>query len=1259
MFGIVHAHTMYSLDDSAQTPEELVERAKELGIQNVALTDHGTLLGIDDFLAAGKKHGINAVPGLEAYLENRQHFILIAKDLEGYRSISKALRDAQERLVKIRNRTYPIMDDTILRKHFIGNRHVIATSACISGPIAAVLLQGRRLQREKQKLEDKMETLKEFFLSWQNTESVYQKLRMEEQKIKKERTGLKQRCKQLERTAQKKSSRDTQESTGILDALKKELFYIEQRCLQIASERKMAKETVDKLSAKAKKYVILYDKLKKICIPDEKELYQEAKELALHYHSIFPEFYLEVQYHGLEDEAYVMPQLCKISEETGIPLIASNDVHMARQEGWNARQILRYNYFSKHQSVGPSEMELYIKDETAQYDALAQVLSPTCAKQAIRNTRVLSECHVELPHEKHYPVSGNIRSFYRIIETKKAEMKQSGEWTVEHEERLEKEISVMETMGVIDYHMIVYDYCRMIRILSCVPQKELPYLPKDFSKVEAWIKNRGFQSGVYAPPGRGSAAGSLVCYMLGITSLDPLKYQLLFDRYLNLDRITMPDIDTDVKRSLRPYIIKYLKWKYGGAAVASISTKTTYAGRSAVRMAGRDRADEIQDCEYTAKHVEPVISLIPEGASVSECDELLRNKLAADPEKILLVERAEQIEGRLQAVGVHAGGVVISDSADICDYVPVVKNEELNILVTQCDMVQVEEKGLLKMDILGLNTQDIISDTMQMVQKYRGINIDISKIEFEDEVFEKIFSAGYTNSVFQFESSGMKQQLKEFHPSSFEDLILIVAMYRPGPMQYIKGIIDVKHGYKKARYPIEELKPILSNTYGAIVYQEQVMQIFQKLAGYSLGQADLVRRAMSKKKEDKLKVERKAFLFGDPERGIEGCIPRGIDQKKAEQLFQEILEFAKYAFNKSHAAAYAMVAYQTAWLKYHYPQEFFCSVLNNTELDKYSSVWEDCRRMNITILPPDVNLSYYDFVLEDGNIRYGIRGIKGIASRAEIEAITNLRSQAYTETPFLSISNFMDRSGGGGGKKTMEALISAGAFDSFTPHREELFETYLRCRKSGSYSEMDHIKAGSKSCWALMHEIEALGTLVSFNGLEEYPDDKKLGCTPISELQKGRHSIFGLVISAKKKSNRSKKEPYMILSFAGRQGTVQILMSLDAYTQWEEYCNAGCALKVTGDYNDNLFFASSMRPVVLDKYYLCLNSIEATKAAEKIMNEREEGPYPLYVEFRYNASYERIPPTVTLLYLSKRTILRLGAVRFQDSGTRAKLDKHC
>ena len=1004
-------------------------------------------------------------------------------------------------------------------------------------------------------------------------------------------------------------------------------------------------------------------------------------ERAEWFRDLFPSFYLELQYHGLEDEAYVMPLLVRIARETGIPLIAANDAHMtdASDASLEARQILRFNYFRRHQELGEADRELYLKSDEELGEALRQVVDPEAVEEAMGNLQVLGECNVMFPKEKHYPKVEGGASFDELLDTAREAMIQSGDWDDAHEQRLKRERDVIRSMGYVDYHMVVRDFCIMGRSLGVVPKDRLSDMPLRYDQALSWIQKQGYAIGVGVGPGRGSAVGSLVCYLLGITNLDPVKYDLLFERFLNPERVSMPDIDTDIKTSLRPYLIQFIKQKYGEQAVSSISTVMTYAGRGAIKMAGRDRADELygslpakEQAEQKSRYLDRVAKVagfVPEqwDGSLSDLTESFLVQFHGEEER-LLWERAQMIEGKVSSTSVHAGGIVVSDNRDLCEYVPLLWREDKQTWATQCDMIRVEEKGLLKIDLLGLNTLDCITDTLHQIWERHGIAVDLDHLPFEPEVFQEIYATGNTNSVFQFESPGMKQMLREFRPTCFEDLILLVAAYRPGPMQFLDHIIAVKHGREPENYRTPELEPILSKTYSAIIYQEQVMQIFKDLAGYSLGQADLVRRAMSKKKTEKLKVERQAFLFGDPERHIDGCCARGIPEEAANALFDEIMEFARYAFNKSHAAAYAMVSYQTAWLKYHYPAEFLCAMFNNKDQEGYGPLVEDCASYGIALLPPDINRSESGFVVEGDSIRYGFAGIKGIRDSEDLSWILQKRGSRFRYAPFLSLSDFARRVSRDGKllhRGFLFTLAKSGVFDCLAPDREAFVQWLSDAPEEGLIPALENQEGAwrnrPKDRRVLRQwESEYLGRLLSEDPLRDYREDRYYGCTPLEELEEGRCTFLGYVTEYEEKVSK-KGNQMLIVHIQGKGGSRDVL-----------FVNDGCAryrgqmgylehqvVKVQGTNTDGTIFGNWMErlPPVRKTYgYVCQSKESYRLLAEVLSSDREGGTEILDVFTFWKGPADTPVPEPCPLMVRKKvhpeTLVKLG---LKKAGTKLKV----
>lgn len=1256
----VHVHSMYSTFDSTMSTDEICETAKAKGCRNVTLTDHGNMLGYTAFMKSGEKYGINTIPGVETYRENRCHMILFARNHKGFTDISHAMREANTHIEKVKGTTLEnaIMTRDICEQFFKGNTDVVCTSACIMGTISYILLTNHRTKRAHLKDFAKEKELSGDYALYNEACGTYDSAK---KKINELKTEKKQYAKYLTPGYQKKIDKEK----ARLDGMFEEIAALERGNLDVMiNAKENAEKITDTIDAEIKEetanmnkaqelkktykknadtYLKAKAKMDEIVWYTENELYERAKEELRWYKSVFPLFFIEIQYHGIDEEAYVMPILIKLAYEEDVPLIAANDAHMKDNsaDSIEARRIVRYNYFKKAQTVSPADRELYLKTDGELAAWLLKIAPQDAVYEAIFNTRILDTCKVIFPAEEHYPSVNSDVKFTDMIDAGIKRRMEEGsieEWTKEYEDRKNHELKVMTDMGYVDYHKVVEDFCREGRVLGLIPAECVSSAPDDYSLMHEWIKENHFADtcGVGIGPGRGSAVGSLICFLLGITNLDPIKYNLLFERFLNPERVSMPDIDTDIATRIRPLLIKYLKWKYGERAVCSIATETTYAAKGAIQMAGRDRASEKyahlnkkeynEACrKYMYKYTLKLSDNIPEINNITliESEEALKAIIESDEEFKIIWEHAKLIEGKLQGTSVHAGGVIISDNDNINDYVPLAYNTEKDVWAAQCDMIAAEEKGLLKMDMLGLSTLDVISGCISNVKKYRGINVDIGKVEFESEVFEKIYASGMTNSVFQFESSGMKNMLVKFRPDSFEDIILLVACYRPGPLQYLDDIIKVKNKEKPLTYKTPELESILKDTYGAVVYQEQVMQIFQKLAGYSLGGADIVRRAMSKKKVKVLEKERDVFINGDTERNIDGCVKRGISAEIANVLFDEMMEFAKYAFNKSHAAAYAYVSYQTAWLKCHYPVEYMCAMFNVKEQDEYEPVIDDCRQMGIKLLPPDINASYYDFVIEGNSIRYGIKGIKGVgaANNESIESLLHIRK----EKPYENMNDFLIRNirTDANGKihaiqKSMyEKLCNSGMFDVFGYERKSLVSGYMADNRDGLSAEalkheiesLSFVK-GSDGGYNLKAEVELLGAVISFDPLDEYGGEEKYGCVPVGELSGHESeqdiSIMGFVTDVELKKNSWGDEIYQI-KLIGKTGrvTVRTDRRMRDCIKISELMSR--VIKVRGTYMYGMFFSKGILPEFIRpnsvEIYIELDSEASVKAFNTALKE--------------------------------------------------------
>ncbi|HHW48031.1 MAG TPA: DNA polymerase III subunit alpha [Clostridiaceae bacterium] len=808
--------------------------------------------------------------------------------------------------------------------------------------------------------------------------------------------------------------------------------------------------------------------------------YEKAKDLALKFNSIFGQgnFYLELQMNGIEEQNIVNQKLIKISRELGLPLVATNDVHYLYREDAKAHDILLCIQTGKNindeDRMKFSSEDFYFKsveEMAALFKNLPEAVENTC--------RIAEQCNVELEFNKLHlpkfkvPENEEPYEYLRKLCYQGLRNRYGENVSKEYEERLEYELGVIRQMGYVDYFLIVWDFIK-------------------------YAKDRGIMVG----PGRGSAAGSIVAYTLGITNIDPIKYNLLFERFLNPERISMPDIDIDFCFERRQEVIDYVIEKYGKDKVAQIITFGTMAARAAIRDVGRALNIPYNEVDAVAKMIpfqigmtiDKALELNPELKSRYEGDETVRE----------LIDTARRLEGMPRHASTHAAGVVISREP-IVEYVPLQRNEDS--ITTQFPMGILEELGLLKMDFLGLRTLTVIRDTVELIKKNYGREIDIDKLDMDDKNVFKMISEGKTAGVFQLESAGMTQFMKELQPSSLEDIIAGISLYRPGPMDQIPRYIKNKNNPSEIKYHHPLLKNILKVTYGCMVYQEQVMQIVRELAGYSMGRSDLVRRAMAKKKADIMEQERQNFIYGitdsDGNIIVKGAIRNGVDERTANIIFDEMMDFASYAFNKSHAAAYAVVAYQTAWLKHYYPTEFMAALLNSFlgSSDKISQYVHECRSLNIDVLPPDINESDVKFSVINGKIRFGMAAVKNVG----VNAVSGIIDERKTNGLFKSFGDFCERmSSRDVNKRCIESLIKCGAFDSFGVYRSQLMAVYEKMIEGIQVRKKRNLD-GQLSIFEFSVQNEKEDALV-----EEYPEIKEYPQKTLLSMEK---EMLGLYIS--------------------------------------------------------------------------------------------------------------------------------------------------
>ena len=825
--------------------------------------------------------------------------------------------------------------------------------------------------------------------------------------------------------------------------------------------------------------------------------YDEAKKIALKYAEVLGKdnYFLEIQDHGLSEQKRIIPDMLRLSEETGIGLVATNDIHYLKKEDAKYQDVLMCIQMEKKVD-DPDRMkfeteEFYIKSPEEMMALFEYV------PQAIENTeKIAKRCNVDFDfgtrHLPAYAVPDGKDAFEYLRELCQSGLeKRYSPVSDELQKRLDYELGVIKSMGFVDYFLIVWDFIH-------------------------FAKNNGVMVG----PGRGSAAGSIVAYSLGITTVDPIKYGLIFERFLNPERVSMPDIDIDFAPNGRQKIIDYVVEKYGEGQVAQIITFGTMKAKLAIRDVGRALDIPYAEVDKVAKLVPFDLKMtISKALDIStELHALYEN----DSQIKELLDTSMALEGLPRHASTHAAGVVIT-SEPIVNYVPLQLNSE-NFITTQFTKDTVENLGLLKMDFLGLRNLTVIENAVKIIKRTRGIDLNMDEIDYDCKEVYELISSGNTDGVFQLESAGMQSFMQELKPDTLEDVIAGIALYRPGPMEQIPRYIKSKKNPKTIKYKHPLLKNILDVTYGCMVYQEQVLEIVRTLAGYSLGKADSMRRVISKKKADQMVIERKNFIYGSDDGDIPGCIKNGIDEQTAISIFDEINDFANYAFNKSHAAAYAFVTYQTAYLKTFYPVEYMASLISSIDdLDKINHYIANCKEMGIDRLPPDVNKSEDTFTVENNSIRFGLSAVKNVGRAM----ILNLVNERKNNGEFKNFSDFIDRMAGQDmNKRALEGLISCGAFDSMGVKRSQLLAVYekaldgtaraARDNVAGQMSLFDTIEEQSEMQFPNIDELDkktmlkmekqSTGLYFSGHPMEEYTDKiKKLTKYNISDVLTSVH----------------------------------------------------------------------------------------------------------------------------------------------------------
>ncbi|NEM99421.1 DNA polymerase III subunit alpha [Pontibacter burrus] len=1100
VFSHLHTHTQYSLLDGQASIGALMKKAQADGMPAVAMTDHGNMFGAFNFVAEANKYNVKPIVGCEFYLtldrhqksfskeqkDVRHHQLLLAKDQEGYKNLSKLCSLSYIEGVYSK---WPRIDKELLVKYHKG---LIATSCCIGAEVPQAILW---------KTEEEAE---EIFKWWLD-------LFGEDYYIEIQRHGL-----------------QNIDGTG------------------------KSQEDINQVLLKwAKKYNV-----KVICTNDSHYVEQDdwnAHDILLCVNTGedqgTPVGDFQTRYYRFlsDDQKVIYDTVDNVRNKYGNQAGIRQMLQRIEEAGPRTRFGFPNDQFYFKSQAEMNELFKDVPEAVDNTNEIVDKITPPVLKRDIL-----------LPNFPLPPQFANADEYLRHL-TYEGAAKRYSEITPEVEERLDYELRIIQTMGFAGYFLIVQDFI-----------------------------NRGRDMGVFVGPGRGSAAGSAVAYCVGITNIDPIKYSLLFERFLNPERVSMPDIDIDFDDVNRQRVIDYVVDKYGKNQVAQIITFGTMAAKSSIKDVARSTSLPLAEANELAK-------MVPDAPGTTLAKAFIENlELAAIREgndaRAAVLKLAEKLEGSVRNTGIHAAGVIIAPD-DLTDYIPVSTSKDSDLLITQFDGKVVESAGMLKMDFLGLKTLTIIKDAMELIKKNHGVEIDIDNIPLDDEKTYALYQRGDTIGTFQFESEGMRMYLKDLQPTNIEDLIAMNALYRPGPMQFIPNFINRKHGREEVEYPHELLEPILNYSYGIMVYQEQIMQTAQILAGYSLGGADLLRRAMGKKDMKKMAEEREKFIKGAGEL-------HKIPAKKASEVFDVMEKFAQYGFNRSHSAAYSVVAYQTGYLKAHYPAEYMAAVLTNNmnDIKKVTFFIEEARKQGVPVLGPDVNESLLKFnVNEQGHIRFGLGAIKG-TGEAAVEAIITEREQNGHYQDIFDFSKRVNLRAVN--KKTFESMAMAGAFDSFgLYHRAQLLEVpegenisllekavrYGNNYQAEQQAAQQSLFGGSAAVasplpkipevtpWSqaemLRREKDVVGFYISGHPLDQFKLEIDSYCTcgldKIEEYKTRDINVAGMVTEVVIRTGRN-GNPFALFTIEDYDTSMQMALFGEDYVKFSPYLKGGLYLFIRG-----------------------------------------------------------------------------------------------
>lgn len=1242
-YGLLNCHSEHSLNQSVSHIVDMVLKAKEVNASHIALTDINTMTGCIQFIETCGFSGVTPIVACELSIHDGQYTynpVFMAKNYKGYQNLCSIITEANRKLVDSEEVT-PYLSYSELET-IIDKDNVLVTTGGSHGIIGTVLLQNSilnqkiaRIRTDMQKYDSPQDPAyiknKEII---EKNEKIFEVL-SSRKNILSRLASKKFQHKQKGIEAYKGTDRYETELNKLAEEMEQsnlskiELDEITQEIASLKRTNTIIRKKIRQMEDNHGKYRILFEQLKELesHVYEQDKLMQLCKDIIQKYKNLMGDnFFIQLSADGSQAGKSLVRDCISLATATSTKFYVTCVSYMTNKGEETAVQFMRSLENNEWIELEDGQKKQYIMSLEETQSLLQEYLSLEELKEATEtNSDICNMISFEMPKEKHYPKYRDADG--RVVEDSANELRKAAVNGIrkrgllaqslkdEYKKRLKYELEVIISMGFSDYLLIVADFIHFAK----------NYV---IEKTESHI---GYAIG----PGRGSAAGSLVCYFLGITNIDPLLYNLKFERFLNVARVTMPDIDVDFSEEIRPATIEYVKNKYGKDSVSLIRTVLTQKANATIRNSARLHGiKKYGQKQKFAGVADKLCALLPKDMELKKCEEQLTEPFKQEPlyQDIKdIVHDAKITEGMITTLGVHPAGVIIGDGNQLQSYVPLLYNKELQQWEVQCDKDEAERIGLLKMDFLVVKNLDKLTETIRRIKKYTGETVDLDNIPFNKEVFTELYSKGKTMSVFQFESAGMRKMLQDFKPQCFEDIILLIAAYRPGPMDSIPDIIAVKNGKKKPKYCIPELEPILKQTYGYPIYQEQLMDIFSKCAGFSQEEADIIRRYMSKKKTKEFVSYKEPF--------IKGIIEHGATKKEAEELWDSLVQFSEYAFNKSHACAYALVSYMTAYLKYYYGEYYMCAVLNHSEQSKYGSLLYECQNMGISVYLPSINESYNDFENTSKGIRFGLGKIKNFSSSSVNKIIT----ERTVNGRYTSFKNFLVHTSCT--ENTIKTLIYAGAFDDFCEcSREQKIQSLsaLICMKeqilkiekliqkesenktklqilnreyaiaTSDFDSYTYADIAEESSEILQNEKSLLGAYISSHPLSKYEGIYiGSGIKKIVDIDEGEQIIIGIIKNIKHTKRKKDGKDMAFFELEDISDSIDVCCFVAEYQKYGEQIFDGNIVMLSGKCTIEDSDQDSIKKFIVTKIEKCRQKKEPMFVSIRSKNEEAMAYYAL------------------------------------------------